>query len=90
MPRELVYAEPHVTQDGSTVIAAARVHGSRSTPVGVFVIRADSAQWVPAVDADRIALIGVATGFVAATLGCLAVLRTPPWAGWGTERRLPR
>lgn len=75
----VVYSDPQVTQDGSTVIAAARVRGDRSRPIGVFVIRSDSAVWVPAVDGDRIALIGVMTGFVAATLSCIAVVRRPPW-----------
>ncbi len=31
------------------------------------------------VDADRIALIGVITGLIAAVLASLAVLRRPPW-----------
>jgi hypothetical protein len=67
-----VFGEPYVTPAGVTVIP---VQG----PVGVFVVRDDGAQWVPAVDANRIALIGVLTGLLAAVLASLAVLRQPPW-----------
>jgi hypothetical protein len=34
---------------------------------------------VPAFDANRIALIGVLTGLLAAVIGSLAVFRQPPW-----------
>ena len=67
-----VFGEPYVTPDGVTVIP---VEG----PVGVFVVRGDETQWVPAVDGNRIALIGVLTGLLAAVIGSLAVLRQPPW-----------
>ncbi|MEB3984410.1 hypothetical protein OQ968_24495 [Mycobacterium sp. 663a-19] len=66
------YGEPYQTADGATVIAVAK-------PVGIFVIRGGEASWVPAVDANRMALIGVITGLLAAVIGCLAVLRQPPW-----------
>jgi hypothetical protein len=67
-----VYGEPYETADGATVIPVAK-------PVGVFVVRAGEASWVPAVDHNRIALIGVLTGLLAAVIGSLAVLRQPPW-----------
>lgn len=67
-----VYGEPYQTPDGATVILVAK-------PRGVFVIRSDRASWVPAVDGNRIALIGVITGLLAAVIGSLAVLRQPPW-----------
>jgi hypothetical protein len=67
-----VYGEPHQTADGATVFPVAK-------PVGVFVIRGGEASWVPAVDANRVALIGVLTGLLAAVIGTLAVLRQPPW-----------
>jgi hypothetical protein len=51
----------------------------RARPVGVFVIRGDDVKWVPAVDATPIALVGVLTGFFAATLATLAMVRRPPW-----------
>jgi hypothetical protein len=53
--------------------------GFSAVPVGVFVVRGGEASWVPAVDASRIALIGVITGLLAAVIGSLAVLRQPPW-----------
>ncbi len=59
-----VCGEPYQTPDGSTVILVTK-------PNGLFVIRAGEASWVPAVDKNRIALIGV--------LASLAVLRQPPW-----------
>lgn len=67
-----IYGEPYQTPDGTTVIPVAR-------PRGVFVIRAGEASWVPAVDQNRIALIGVTTGLLAAVIGTLALLRQPPW-----------
>lgn len=67
-----VYGEPYETPDGATVILV-------SKPLGVFVIRDGKASFVPAVDGNRIALIGVVTGLLAAVIGSLAVLRQPPW-----------
>jgi hypothetical protein len=67
-----VYGEPYQTADGATVIPVAK-------PLGVFVIRSGEASWVPAVDASRVALIGVLTGLLAAVIATLAVLRQPPW-----------
>ena len=67
-----VYGEPFETTDGATVIRVEK-------PVGVFVIREGRATWVPAVNANRVALIGVLTGLLAAVIGSLAVLRQPPW-----------
>ena len=75
----VTYEAPFTTEDGSTVVPVNRVHGQSSTPVGIFLVHAGTAAWVPAVDHNRIATIGVCTGLVAATLGCLAVLRKPPW-----------
>ncbi|WP_046318921.1 hypothetical protein [Mycobacterium sp. UM_Kg1] len=85
-PGALVYGEPHQTPDGATVITAARVttsgpDGSQvtATPLGAMVIRGEQAKWVAAVDANRIALVGVLTGLLAAVITSLAVLRRPPW-----------
>ena len=58
--------------------------------VGVFVIHDKQASWVPAIDANRIALIGVTTGLLAAVITSLAVLRRPPWPelrGWPPQGR---
>ena len=78
---QLVYGDPILTEDRATIVPVSRVHANQSSPVGIFVVRGDAATWVPALDINRIALIGVATGFVAATLASLAVLRRPPWPG---------
>jgi hypothetical protein len=67
-----VYGEPYETADGTTVIPVAK-------PLGVFVVHHGKACWVPAVDGNRIALIGVITGLLAAVIASLAVLRQPPW-----------
>ncbi|MFL0294513.1 GerW family sporulation protein [Mycobacterium sp. SMC-18] len=87
-----VFAEPYHTPDGSTVIPVAKVShsgsGTTAKPLGVFVIRDDGTTWVPAVDADRIALIGVVTGLVAATIGCLTLLRRPPWPDLSNQGHL--
>ena len=77
-----VYGEPHVTPDGVTVIPVAKIREGRGfagAPIGVFVVQGDDAYWVPAVDVNQIALIGVLTGLLAAVIGSLAVLRQPPW-----------
>jgi hypothetical protein len=66
------YGEPYQTSDGATVIPVAK-------PPGVFVIHNGQASWTPAVDGNRIALIGVMTGLLAAVIASLAVLRQPPW-----------
>ena len=66
------YGQPYQTADGATVIPVAK-------PLGVFVIRGGEASWVPAVDINRVALIGVLTGLLAAVIATLAVLRQPPW-----------
>ncbi len=67
-----VYGQPYQTADGTTVITVAK-------PPGVFVIRDGNASWVQASDQNRVALIGVLTGLLAAVIGSLAVLRQPPW-----------
>lgn len=76
-----VFGEPHTAADGATIIPVTRVRPGQpdGDALGVFVIAGGKVVWSPVVDGDRIALIGVSTGFVAATLGCLAVLRRPPW-----------
>jgi hypothetical protein len=67
-----VFGEPYQTPDGLTVIPVGE-------PPGVFVVHGGTASWVPAVDWNRIALIGVITGLLAAVIASLAVLRQPPW-----------
>jgi hypothetical protein len=77
--RGRVYGEPYRTGDGGTVITVSKVRAGSATPVGVFVVHGGTACWVPAVDANRIALIGVITGLISAVIASLAVLRRPPW-----------
>jgi hypothetical protein len=77
--RGRVYGEPYRTPDGATVITVAKVRDGAASPVGVFVVQAGSARWVAAVDANRIALIGVITGLISAVLAGVAVVRRPPW-----------
>ena len=77
--RGRVYGEPYRMADGGTVITVAKVRAGTATPVGVFVVHGGRVRWVPAIDANRIALIGVITGLISAALASLAVLRRPPW-----------
>ena len=77
--RGRVYGEPYRTADGGTVITVAKVRGGTSTAVGVFVVHGGTARWVPAIDTNRIALIGVITGLISAVLASAALLRRPPW-----------
>jgi hypothetical protein len=77
--RGRVYGEPYRMADGGTVITVAKVRADTATPVGVFVVRDGTARWVPAIDANRIALIGVITGLLSAVIASAAVLRRPPW-----------
>ncbi|HZQ33676.1 MAG TPA: hypothetical protein VFB19_18340 [Mycobacterium sp.] len=89
-----VYSQPYETADGATVIAVSKVRGKlrpssadgpaeeiavRAKPIGVFAIRGGEVKWTPAVDATPIAVIGVLTGLVAATLATVAMVRRPPW-----------
>jgi hypothetical protein len=91
--RSRVYGEPYRTADGATVIPVSKVRHGVATPLGVFVIHGGKAQWTGAVDSNRLALLGVLTGLIAATLGTAAVLRRPPWpdlsatsAAWSQRR----
>lgn len=80
-----VYGEPYETVDGVTIITTARIRGRAdparftATPIGAFVIKDGRASWTPAVDATRIARLGVLVGLLSAVIGALAVLRRPPW-----------
>jgi hypothetical protein len=89
---QVVYGQPYETGDGVTIIPVAKVRGRlsgtgdpdnelaiRAKPVGVFVVKDGKPTWEPAIDGTPIALIGVLTGFVAATLATLAMVRRPPW-----------
>ncbi|QWF85246.1 GerW family sporulation protein [Amycolatopsis sp. CA-230715] len=76
-----VFGEAYETASGTTIIPVSRTSGfGRSvTPVGAFVVHDGTAEWVPAVDNTRIALLGGLVGLAAAVISTLAVLRRPPW-----------
>jgi hypothetical protein len=86
-----VFGEVYETADGTTVIPVTNVrggskpgvHDGRSAlstkPAGVFVIKDGRASWVPAVDAGRIAMMGILVGLVASALAGVAMVRRPPW-----------
>ena len=74
-----IFGEPYET-GGVTIIPVARTgRNHEMRPLGVYAVRGDQVTWHAAVDHERIALIGVATGFFAAVLGTIAVIRRPPW-----------
>jgi hypothetical protein len=86
--RGRVYGEPYRMADGGTVITVAKVRAGTATPVGVFVIHGGEARWVAAVDGNRVALIGVITGLIAAVLASIAVVRRPPWPDLSATSRV--
>jgi uncharacterized spore protein YtfJ len=73
-----VFGQPYETADGATVIPVTKVRRGVK-PAGVFVIKDAKVTWMPAVDAERIALMGILVGLVSATLAGLAMIRRPPW-----------
>ena len=74
-----MFGEAYRTDDGATVIPVTTVRGASPRPAGVFVIKDGKASWVPAVDAGRIAMLGILVGLVSATLAGVAMIRRPPW-----------
>ena len=77
--RGRVYGDPYRTADGGMVIPVAKVRAGTATPLGVFVVHGGEASWVPVVDSNRLALIGVITGLISAVLASVTLLRRPPW-----------
>jgi hypothetical protein len=71
-----VYGQPYQTADGTTIVPVIR---SKGGALGIFVIKDGSSRWEPAVDATRIALLGITVGLVSAFLAGLAMVRRPPW-----------
>ena len=86
-----VFGELYETADGATIIPVTSVRGaskpgisggrsaSSAKPAGVFVIKDGRATWVPAVDAGRVAMMGILVGLVSAALAGVAMVRRPPW-----------
>jgi hypothetical protein len=82
-----VYGQPYETADGTTVIPVTRQRGAA---LGVYVIKDGEVTWSPAVDATRVALMGIFVGLVTASLAGAAMIRRPPWPdmhGFVTRRR---
>jgi hypothetical protein len=77
----LIFDDPYEASDGTVIITVSRTgwRDGPGHPVGVYTIHAGSTTWTPADDASRHKLIGVCTGFLAAVIGVLAILRRPPW-----------
>ena len=86
-PQVMQYGET-VRVDDRTIILPVSRRSTRGaeTAVGVFTITDGTATWTPAVDMGRIHLIGAVTGLIAATVGCAAVLRRPPWPNVTIDR----
>ena len=99
-----VFGQPFETADGATVIPVARLRGGPARgaddsrirlgakPLGVFVVKDGKASFVPAVDAGRIAMMGILVGLVSAALAGVAMVRRPPWPdlhgtveGWSAD-----
>ena len=71
-----VFGQPYQTADGTTIVPVAKVSGG---PLGIFVIKDGKSKWKPAVDATRIAMMGILVGLISATLAGVAMIRRPPW-----------
>src|SRR5258707_6862192 len=86
-----VFGEAYTTADGTTVIPVTNVRTASkpgvgdsrfalgAKPLGIFVVKDGKASFVPAVDASRIAMMGILVGLVSATLAGVAMVRRPPW-----------
>ncbi len=82
-----VFGQPYETADGSTVVPVAKPGGK---PLGIFVVKDGKASFVPAVDAGRIAMMGILVGLVSATLAGVAMVRRPPWPDLHGDISRPR
>jgi hypothetical protein len=74
-----VFGQPFETPDGTTVIPCTKVRGGRVKAAGVFVIKDGKVNFMPVVDGERIAMMGILVGLVSATLAGVAMVRRPPW-----------
>lgn len=67
-----VFGQPYETADGATVIPVLR-------PAGVFVVKDGKPIFMPAMNGERLALMGILVGLISAALAGLAMVRRPPW-----------
>ena len=74
-----VFGQPYETTDGATVIPCTKVRSGRAKAAGVFVIKDGKVTFMPAVDGERIAMMGILVGLVSAALAGVAMIRRPPW-----------
>jgi hypothetical protein len=74
-----VFGQLHETADGTTVLPCTKMRRSGAKPAGVFAIKDGKVNFMPAVDAERIAMMGILVGLVSATLAGVAMVRRPPW-----------
>ncbi|WP_067718839.1 hypothetical protein [Nocardia yamanashiensis] len=77
--QEMAFGEPVETPDGSTVITVSSHGLLGNRAIGVFVVHGGQVKFEAAVDAGRVAILGVLTGLVAAALATAAMVRRPPW-----------
>jgi hypothetical protein len=73
-----VFGEAYEVADGTTVIPVTKGRDPVK-PAGVFVVKDGEASWVPAVDGERIAMMGILVGLVSAAFAGIAMVRRPPW-----------
>jgi hypothetical protein len=73
-----VFGKVYETADGTTVIPVTKGR-EPVRPAGVFVVKDGKASWMPAADGERIAMMGILVGLVAAALAGIAMVRRPPW-----------
>ncbi|MCT7661897.1 hypothetical protein [Mycobacterium deserti] len=77
-----LFGKPYETADGATVIPVARTRGrttGSARPLGVFVVKDGRATWRPAIDSERVALMGILVGLISVALTGVAMVRRPPW-----------
>lgn len=74
-----VFGEPYQTSDGTTVITVTEPGLFGPRPRGVFVVSGGNAEWVCTANGERVAMLGVLTGLIAAAFATFAVIKRPPW-----------
>jgi hypothetical protein len=73
-----VFGKVYETADGTTIIPVTKGR-EPVRPAGVYVVKGGTASWVPAVDAGRVAMMGILVGLVSAMFAGVAMVRRPPW-----------